>query len=253
MKSLCDIGLDIVRERSELQDYQRELVFIIERRDELAAIMNQASHHLRDKTACKSMKDQLEHWNLYLHRSYVASELYRPTLKHSSPNSETTTSLKATCVESLADTVEAFLGLENVTRFAHQSWAAVHRALSSALLLGILKEPVKNRHVRTLLDRLITVMSDLSLALDPSEVSAPITRSISALRRLNPQEVGGVTSGHNLDESSPTSWKLRNFKLSPVASESSASTSSAPDRSIEASPYALVDKILWGTQHMSSI
>ena len=220
MKSLCGIGLDIVRERAEPKDYQRELLFITGRRDELAAIINLASHHLRDTTACKSMKDQFEHWNLYLHRSYVASELYLPALKHSSLDSETTTSLKATCVESLANTVEAFLGLENVTRFASQSWAAVHRALSSALLLGILNEPVKSQRVRTLLDRLIAVMSDLSLTLDPSEVSAPIIRSISALRHLNSQEVGKGALGHNLDESSP---------------------------------YALMDKILWGTQRMSPI
>jgi hypothetical protein len=253
MKSLCDIGLDIVRERYELHDYQRELLFIIERRDELAGIMNQASHHLRDATACKSMKDQLEYWNLYLHRSYVTSELYRPTLKHSSHSSDAITSLKAMCVESLADTVDAFLGLENITRFARQSWAAVHRALSSALLLGILKEPIKNQHVRTLLERLITVMLDLSLTLDPSEVSAPITRSISALQRLNSQNVMKVAPGRNAGRNSPVFSKECDSEGSSMFNESSLIIPSFSDRSNEGSPYALMDKILWGTQRMSSM
>jgi hypothetical protein len=253
MKGLCDIGLDIVWERSELQDYQRELLFIIERRDELTGIMNQALHHLRDTTACKSMMDQLEHWNLYLHRSYVTSELYRPSLKYSSHNSDATTSLKVTCVESLADTVDAFLGLENITPFARQSWAAVHRALSSALLLGILKEPAKNQRVRTLLERLITVMSDLSLTLDPSEVSAPIIRSISALRRLNSQEVGGVAAERNAGRNSSVCWKEGGSEAPSTFDEPLLITSSISDKSNEGSPYALMDKILWGTQCMSSM
>ena len=249
MKSLCDIGLDIVRERSEVQDYRRELLFILERRDELAGMMNQASHHLRDTTACKSMKDQLEHWNLYLHRSYVTSELYRPTLKQSNPNSEATASLRATCIESLADTVDAFLGLENITRFARQSWAAVHRALSSALLLGILRQPARNQRVRMLLDRLITVMSDLSMSLDPSEVSAPITRSVSALRHLNSQEVEIVHSGLPAGGISPVCWKESDSEASSMLMAPSRSITSTPDKANEVSPYALMDKILWGTQH----
>jgi hypothetical protein len=251
MKSLCNIGLDIVQGRSELQDYQRVLLFIMERQGELNGIMNRASHHLRDAKACKSMKDQLEHWNLYLHRSYVTSELYRPTLKQSGTKSETTTALQATCIESLANTVDAFLGLENITRFARQSWAAIHRALSSALLLGILKEPAKNQHVRTLLDKLVMVMSDLSLTLDPSEISAPITRSISALRRLNSQAVGNVRSGGNAGGDLPVFWKESEFEASSMSNESLMSVSLSSDNSNDGSPYALMDKIIWGAQRIT--
>jgi hypothetical protein len=253
MKSLCNIGLDIVQARSELQDYQCELSFIMERHGELAGMMNRASHHLRDATACKSMKDQLEYWNLYLHRSYVTSELYRPTLKQGSGNSETTTALQATCIESLADTVDAFLGLENITRFARQSWAAVHRALSSALLLGILKEPVKNQHVRTLLDKLVAVMSDLNLTLGPSEVSAPITRSLSALRRLNSQAVGSVCPGGSVDGNLQVLWREGESEASSMSNEPPFSVSPTPDKSNGGSPYALMDKILWGTHRISSV
>ena len=37
--------------------------------------------------------------------------------------------------------VESLGGLQSITRFAIQSWAAVHRSLSCAVLLGILSEP----------------------------------------------------------------------------------------------------------------
>src|SRR2546423_5419050 len=109
MKMLCKTGLDIVRNRTKPHDYEQQLLTIIYTGDELAGMMKQASPHLKDVTACKSMKDQLEHWNLYLHRSYITSELYRPTLKHSTPDSEAMAHFKATCIESLADTVDAFL------------------------------------------------------------------------------------------------------------------------------------------------
>lgn len=249
MKKLCKIGLDIIRDRAGPQDYEHELLVIIDRRDELAAMMRQALHHLRDATAGKSMKDQLEHWNLYLHRSYVTAELYRPTLKRSTPDSELKAHLRETCIESLADTVDAFLGLQNITRFASQSWAAVHRSLSSALLLGILKEPIRNQRVRTLLEKLIAVMSDVTSTLDPSEISAPITRSISALRLLSSQDIKRAPIERKQTAYSTINWNEVNLNVLSVFNESPHSTS---DTSNEGSPYMLMDNILWGTQHVSS-
>jgi hypothetical protein len=252
MKKLCKIGLDIIRDRSGPQEYEHELLVIIDRRDELAAVMRQALHHLRDATAGKSMKDQLEHWNLYLHRSYVTSELYRSTLKHGTPNSELKARLRETCIESLADTVDAFLGLQNITRFANQSWAAVHRSLSSALLLGILKEPTRNQRVRTLLEKLIAVMSDVISTLDPSEISAPITRSVWALRLLNSQDIKRTPIERSQTGYSTVNWNEINPKVLSMFNESSHSSASTSDTSTEGSPYMLMDNILWGTQRVSS-
>jgi hypothetical protein len=129
----------------------------------------------------------------------------------------------------------------------------VHRALSSALLLGILKEPVKNQHVRTLLDKLVAVMSELSLTLGPFEVSAPIARSLSALRRLNSQAVRGVRSGGSVDGNVQVLWREGECEGSAMSNESPLSVSPAPDKSNDGSPYALMDKILWGTHRISSV
>jgi hypothetical protein len=185
MKRLCRIGLNIVQERSVPPNFQCELSLIIKHRDELTVAMKQASHHLRELTACKSMKDHLEYWNLYLHRSYLTSELYRSALRrHRRAESETHARLRETCINSLADTIEAFLGLQALTPFVKTSWAAIHRALSSALLLGILGEPVKSQRMCMLLERFLTVTSAIDSDLGSSELPGPVSRSISAISRM---------------------------------------------------------------------
>jgi hypothetical protein len=251
MKRLCVIGLDITRERSASLKSQDELLKLVRRRDQLALIMKHATHHLRDTTGCKSMKDQLEYWNLNLHRSFVMSELYRPTLKPSKSELKSTRELRATCIESLGDTIDAFLGLQDVTSFAKQSWAALHRSLSSALLLGILKEPAKNERVQILIDKLVAVLLEVNSQLNPSEVSGPIQRSVSALRQLNHLDGAYCASLASNPEISPmsdsASGAVRTVSfLSEVASPAS-------DASSEESPYTMMEKILWGAQPMSTV
>lgn len=245
MKRLCGIGVSIICERSGEPNSQHELFLIVRHRDELAVLMKQASHHLRVIASCRSMKDQLEYWNLSLHRSYITSELYRPALRRWFLEPESVAILKARCIESLADTVEAFLGLQNITLFARTSWAAVHRSLSSALLLGILKEPTRNQYIRTLLDRLIVVLADMSSTLNGPEVPMPIIRSVSALRRLNSHRSDGVSFLQEDSGTSPTRSYDGDTK-GPLTFE--FATSSASDVSIGRSPYAMMDKILWDSQ-----
>ena len=247
MKRLCKIGLDIVQERSHAPDFQRELSLIIKHRDELSGTMKQASHHLKEVTACRSMKDHLEYWNLYLHSSYVTSELYRSTLRRQKLESESMTNLRETCVDSLADTVEAFLGLQNLTAFAKTSWAAIHRALSSSLLLAIMKEPVKNRRVQPLLEKFMSVMSDVNSDLGPSELPAPVSRSLAALRSL--LALHGPNQSQTPAEASTSQTKTTDDIAGPswTVDESPMAASSASGSSGDNSPYAVRDRILWGS------
>jgi len=237
MKRLCQVGLDIVRERSDEQDQQRKLAHIARQRQELDNVMHTAADHLRDIQACKSMKDQLEHWNLLLHRSYVTSELYRPFLRKDRDVDSDLTDNCRTCVKSLVDTVNAFLGLENITRCAHQSWAAVHRALSSGLLLAVTKEHLRNWRVRMLLERLIAVLSGLGCGLGTSELAAPITRSVSALTSLISFDHGRRTSAREILQEG---WGSGDSQLSTVCDEALSTTTSI-------SPYSQIVRILWGS------
>jgi len=211
-------------------------------------------------TKCRSMKDQLEHWNFHMHRSYIISELCRPTLASKKKSShlqkdqqDLEKSLRSKCIKNLALTVEAFLGLHNVTKFAAQSWAAIHRSLSSALLLGILGEPRQNDHVRMLLLRLYAVMQEVDSDLDPSEKSAPITRSLEALAKFTAQNPN--------DEPSVMSNSVTPFEFGETlfysSTPGSASTNSAttgasysPTHTSEGernSPLSMLNSIIWGS------
>ena len=253
MYRLCRVGLDIVRERANPNKSHDDLIRVTEHRSELQEIMFEAADYLKDSRRCRSIRDQLEHWALYLHVSYITAELCRPAISPSTAHFDLSKQLRKTCLESLANTVEAFLGLQNVTPFANRSWAAIHRALSSALLLGILKEHLRNDRVRALLHKMVAVMSDVTSTVDPAELATPITRSIAALRKLTQTEnkpsapqsqeptstATPADSGFAMDPSlTGPSMDFNDpnfFSLSPIMSFGS-----------EDSPYALMDTIIWG-------
>lgn len=219
MLQLCTIALNVVYGRTTTTSAQREAQQIDDHRQGVLAIGRQAHGHLRELSSCASMRDYLEHWNWHMHRSYVISELYRPILTKLECHDEVIRNLRTVCIEALTNTVDAFLNLHNMTAFARMSWAAVHRSLSSALLLGILKEPAHSERVRVMLDRFIAVMSSMEYS-EPAEVPTPITRAVAALLRLNVREGDDFHFGD------------------------AGSTVSSFD---EESPHAQVQHIMWGS------
>ncbi|KAF2430302.1 hypothetical protein EJ08DRAFT_589314 [Tothia fuscella] len=246
MRSLCKIGLEIVHDRHSSKGAQHDLSRVVQFRQRLKDILENAAYHLVDTNMCRSIRDQLEHWNLFLHRSYITSELCRPTINKRQHSSELATSLRTTCIESLADTIEAFIGLQNITSFASQSWAAVHRALSSALLLAILGEPLRNERARSLLMKLVSVMTYINSGIDPSEHSAPITRSIDALKKLTPTGMSSVPGPTMSLTGTPT------YEQSDMDFYTAHSSPSFILGAQETSPYSIMDTILWGEKQMPS-
>jgi hypothetical protein len=243
MRRLCKTGLDIIQQRTIQRPRHQILTDIVKYRDEILENIGQLEDHLLDNAKCRSMREQLEFWNLYLHRSYILSELCRPTVQthyFNKEDKELAQSLRKMCLESLANTVEAFLGFQNINKFASQSWAAAHRALSSALLLGILREPLRDNHVQGLLSKLIAVMSEVVSGVDISELSAPLVRSIAALRKLTPPQP--VTT----DQSMQDSFVFENLYNSD-SSRASSMPSPTPAMSGEGgSPYSILNSIIWG-------
>lgn len=244
MRRLCAIGLEIVHQRAISRTMHHRLPRMVEHRDQIQEGFSQMEDHLTDISKCRSMKEHLEFWNLYLHRSYILSELCRPTLgnhHYRKEDKQLAMSLRSLCIESLANTVEAFLGLQNITKFANQSWAAVHRSLSSALLLGILGEPSRIERVRNLMSKLAAVMSNVMASVDPSELSAPLARSVAALHKLIPQPSGTVDplgSLFQFNDHTPSTMS------GSINLESSPQTSSPDDGH---SPYSILNAIFWGS------
>lgn len=264
MYRLCKIGLDIVSERSLSHTPQETLLRIAERRQEIQEIMFDAADYLRDSRKCRSMRNQLEHWALYLHMSYITSELCRPAISPSVTNHDLAKPLRKACVDSLANTVEAFLGLQNMTVFASRSWAAVHRSVSCALLLGILKEPERNERARMLLEKLISVLTEITSKVDPTELSTPVTRSMIALRKLlNLQDASKqqalMTSGQSMIPNTTTAastpnmtgYSIDEINGALIGDDGTFGMNQSPlmaDLDSEASPYALMDSIIWGVK-----
>ncbi|KAF2711666.1 hypothetical protein K504DRAFT_226630 [Pleomassaria siparia CBS 279.74] len=252
MYRLCKVGLDIVRERQRPQNSHDGLQRITEHRNELQEIMVDAADYLKDSRRCRSMRDQLEHWALYLHISYITSELCRPAISPSTAGLDLSKTLRKTCIDSLTNTVEAFLGLQNMTPFASRSWSAVHRSLSSALLLGILGEQNRNERARSLLSNLIQVLGDVTANIDPAELSAPITRSVAALQRLLSLQNRGpaprTTSDSGGSQASPILATFTADDLNNALNFEDSSLTQSPllGLDLDSSPYALMESIVWG-------
>ena len=258
MYRMCKVGLDIVRDRARASSSREHVARIHQHREEIASIMRDSVEHLRDSRQCKSSQETLEHWALYLHTSYAMSELCRPAISPRT-SSELVKAFKQVCIENLVNTVEAFLGLNNITFFARQSWAAVHRALSSALLIGILGEHRTNDRARKLIARFIALMGDITSTVDPSEISAPVQRGVTALRKLNIEDartgsfadaatLASPADGGGTMVSSDGILKIDHSQIFTPANSESAGTGDE-----ENSPYSVLNSILWGSNNGASL
>ncbi|KAK5138050.1 hypothetical protein LTR08_005848 [Meristemomyces frigidus] len=252
MYRLSKVSLDIVRNRAMVMDSREHYDRIIEHRDAISAIMRESAEYLRDSRKCTSTRETLEHWGLYLHTSYALSELYRPAISPSTSDYEIFKVFKQACIDNLINTIEAYLGLNNITSFTRQSWAAMHRALSSALLLGILGEHTRNERARRLIGRFIAVMGDITNSVDPQEISAPVQRGITALRKLKIQEPRPPHFGDDtniLVSYSDVPEEDGTFRLdhdhNPIITPANSDTAGAADGE-DHSPMTILNTILWG-------
>ncbi|KAK5117204.1 hypothetical protein LTR85_008972 [Meristemomyces frigidus] len=250
MYRLSKVSLDIVRNRATVMSSREHYAQIVEIRDAISNIMRDSAEYLRDSRKCTSTRETLEHWALYLHTSYALSELFRPSISPSTSDYEIFKGFKQSCIDNLINTVEAYLGLNNITSFARQSWAAMHRALSSALLLGILGEHMRNDRARRLISRFIAVMGDITHSIDPQEISAPIQRGINALRKLKIMEPYPPYFGDErniLASASDGAEETGAFKLDHSSIITPADSDGASAEGDEHSPYSVLNSILWGT------
>ncbi len=114
---------------------------------------------------------------------------------------------------------------------ARQSWASLHRALGSALLLGIIGEYSRNERALRLAERFVDVMADITTNIDPQEISAPIQRGLSALRKLSTPD-GGAQD--------------KDVKEMLNINQASMVTPPESDTLEKDSPYTVLNTILWG-------
>jgi hypothetical protein len=226
MYQVTKVGLELLQDRRQPRSTTDMLQRMQQYEQELRHIMGNAAAHLKSSQHCQSLKEQLQHWALYLHTSYIMSEVCREAIKPKISQTELATTMKQTCLDSLTNTVRAFLGLNRLTAFASHSWSALSRGLSSALVLGILGQAgEKNDEVHALLNQLLMLLHEVMARNNDgaTELSTPIKRWIATLTRL--------TAGKSVGP----------------GSTGSASTSPIVELDSDDSPYAQADSIIWGS------
>lgn len=258
MYRVLKVGLDTVRNRVAPQMIESRLSRCGDLRNEVQKAQDRSVEHLRDLESCKSIRDQSEYWMLALHSAFMKSELCRPAVSPSTSIFDQSNELRKLCIENLMATVEAFLGIARAAPVHTRSWAVTHRALSSALLLGILGEPLRNSRAQKLLSDFIKTTITIAQASDGVGLSAPVQRSISALKKLSALEsrtpkqmeepgaaqtgdLSGTNSYHY--PASNTSQSLNFDDLNDMSFFIPSPLSGFED---ESSPYALMDSIIWG-------
>ncbi len=169
MKLLCKTARDILQHRSLRPRRSRPLPEILELHNRLFDISGQAIIYLKVLTACRSHRDQIEHWNFLLHMSYTSAELLRPRVEGGDLDIGQTFDLRSLRVGHLTDVVDAFLGLQNVMPTVKTSQVAVQKALSCALILGKMRELSDSPAIRAILERFTTLLSRDQADLRPSE------------------------------------------------------------------------------------
>jgi hypothetical protein len=221
MYQVTKVGLELLQDRRKPRSTGDMLQRMQQYEQELRHIMGNAAAHLKSSQHCQSLQEQLQHWALYLHTSYIMSEVCREAIKPKIPQTELATSMKQN--DSLTNTVRAFLGLNRLTAFASHSWSALSRGLSSALVLGILGHGEKNDEVHALLNQLLMLLHEVMArnSEGATELTTPIKRWIATLSRLT----GGKSSRQG----------------------SSTSTSPIVELDSDDSPYAQADSIIWGS------
>jgi len=154
---------------------------------------------LREKEACKTVLDRLQHYAIRLHTSFVVSVCCRPALMRRGNNRLTETQRKflaERCKANLAETVRMFLAMHQLSVIPTRSWAFTYHGLSSAVLLGILGETKTDPEVRQLQGDLISALSATAAKEQTSpqphirrseldiELSGPLSRALTALKNI---------------------------------------------------------------------
>lgn len=154
---------------------------------------------IRNKEACKSAVDRLQHFAIRLHTCFVVSVCCRPALKRGEASNLDPSERKvlaAKCKENLTETVRMFLAMHQLSVIPTRSWAFTYHGLSSAVLLGLLSETKTDPEIRQLQGDLISALS-ATAAKDRSptpnhipktdkdiELSGPLSRALAALKNI---------------------------------------------------------------------
>ena len=224
MTSIIRLTQEILRDRISNPKLAMSWSMITKYRDEVMRIWSEAMPRLTDRDQCILITDHLERLALQIHCSYLISEICRPALKEDnrpmptsnpvqldkqSPTISSATrrksslssaspgispsdmqimsGLRADCVKYLVKTVETYVELRQISKYAARSWIGIQRSISAAFLLGVLPETRQEPRTITLLQELENgirqaATEDSGFATKDVDMTSPVD---SQIRRLS--------------------------------------------------------------------
>lgn len=147
--------------------------------------------HLRERTSCHSAQAIKEHYTLELHRNFCLSSFCRPILmKHVRRN---LTDAEAAIIlrrlgDALKRSVQAFINLHSVSNLANRSWALLHNAIASALLLSVVEDMRDDEEVGKLQEGLVQCLTDETLTGQLSDMHQRSLRALRSFQRKNEEQ-----------------------------------------------------------------
>lgn len=151
-------------------------------------------HQLQNIKACTSFQQLQQYYSFKLHQNFVVSTFSRSILRKDAaqifPGSEYVRTMRR-FVTALKRSIRAFIKLQSMSSMAIRTWALVHYGLSSALLLGLIKEESAADDTRRMQSELIEILTEHSEQGGRfSIVHNKAFKAVKRLRKLADQRAG---------------------------------------------------------------
>ncbi|KAL2856688.1 hypothetical protein BJY01DRAFT_171932 [Aspergillus pseudoustus] len=178
-------------------------------------ILGETAPHLRYREHCMLLAENIERAELRLHSSYYISVLCRVSLDPEAiKDDHKRKRIREECLANLVSTIEAFIELHTMSKYASRTWISVQRTIASAFLLLTNTSNQQWPQTWDLIERLETVLADHVYSdgtVNPqtrTDSAKHLSSSLEALRAVNAA--------------------LRKSKAQTMATEEEKSTSNIP-------------------------
>lgn len=217
--------------------------------ENIESIRSRVAGHLKGVAGCSNIRQRCEYYALSLHIAFVVAWLCRPALRNRSAYQgpeNIRRQLADKCKMNLLESIRSYVQLHSLSILASRSWAIMHNALSSALLLGLIGATKTDPSVRYLQGQIIDILSNGPVSEgeqqsgDPRvELSKSHARALTVLKSLydDPGE-RPVTAVYN----------SASYRISEAMADSTIHMRNDDDRTAKGQLNGVIPTYLWNSQ-----
>ena len=180
IRRLCPINHAILTMRCAVPMSNAQYCTIESLYSAIERLRNEAKPDLQNRMLCTTRAQHMEYLALTFSLAYAESELCRPVIELRPSNMESrgsqrVQSIQQLFVQSARNTIHAFLDIREFDRKLVRTWAAMHRILSTSLVLGLVSPEERwmdSDQIRQRIDalrRLIPVLEELIVENESAE------------------------------------------------------------------------------------